>query len=106
MFIEQITVVDNGDGSVTATATGADYATDNKSVTVTKTIKIKDHTMVRVPTGQKPGPRHGAAMESITPAGGGLRWRVLGDPTGEKVFSDKARAEARAEAINQGKVVV
>lgn len=92
--VNHLTCVDNGDGTVTATAEpyGGGQA-------VEKTVNVADHTTRREPN------RRGDLV-SVTPAGGSLRWRVIGDPEGEQVFTQKARADARAQAINEGRVAV
>ena len=84
--LASLTVVDNGDGTVTARATP--YSGGEAT---TKTVNVADHTQVKAPTN----------TPAQAPKGGQLRWRCV-DPDGEGdvVFSQKARAEARAANIN------
>ena len=83
--LASIAVVDNGDGSVTATA--APYGGGSA---VTKTVTIADHTQVKAVTN----------TQAKAPKGGQLRWRCVDPADGDVVFTQKARAEARAANIN------
>ena len=80
-----LTVVDNDNGTVTASATP--YEGGGR---VTKTVTIADHTQVKAVTN----------TQAKAPKGGQLRWRCVDPEHGDVVFTQKARAEARAEAIN------
>ena len=76
--LASLTCVDNSDGTVTATAQPS-----GDGDPYTKTVDIDQQTQVK----QSPAKR---------PDGGVLRWRCI-----DVTFSQKARAEARAAAINE-----
>lgn len=80
--LASITVEDNGDGTVTAKALPF-----GGGVGVSKNVVIADHTQVK-------------SSPATAPKGGQLRWRCVDPVGGDVVFTQKARAEARAANIN------